>query len=535
MSATVDQFQFNTFKANVIQHRILKDAGINGPNDPRFRQVLKASLDFTYHAELYFPDPSKPDLPLRLEPWQKSELRYAQYGDYFNSLGQAVRKPIAINSPRGFGKSIYSAITADEFALHFPNTKIALFSTSQDQANDIMTKVKYFINKSMFAFMMDKNINSKMHIGLINGSEIKAFPQSEVTIRGYHPHIKIIDEKSRIKRIILEEAIRPMGRKDCWLEIGISTPFGMNNNHYEDCTNPDIFHIRLLNPTDVSWVDQEKLDLESKMMGERAAKQELYAQFLSDEDTVFNPTLIELMLDNDLKPTTIPYPLNNYVVGIDFGKHTDYTATTIIHKEKNGQIKIDWIERHRRRDYIREIQRLSELCDLFDAKFVIPDGTGVGIAVMEQLVRKINTPIYRSRLKKKDEYGKEQFRDGFIFSNTSKLNLVDELLNYMEHSQIKCPNHFNATNSADDRYIFKVLENEMLGFTYKRTAFGNIIFGNEDSKTHDDVVISVMLAVWGLRFMKDIKPHTTFGASTSIRDKPKSERNNTRYFGVPRG
>ena len=26
-----------------------------------------------------------------------------------------------------------------------------------------------------------------------------------------------------------------MGRKTCYLEIGISTPFGMNNNHYKDC------------------------------------------------------------------------------------------------------------------------------------------------------------------------------------------------------------------------------------------------------------------------------------------------------------
>lgn len=408
---------------------------------------------------------------------------------------------MAINSPRGFGKSVFSAVTSDEFAIHFPYTKIALFSTSQDQANDLMDKVRYLLKHSIFAYMVDKKHDSKTEMWLSNGSQIKAFPQSEVTIRGYHPHIKIIDEKARMKREILESAIRPMGRKVCWLEIGISTPFGMNNNHYEDCSNPQVFKVMLLKPTDVSWVDQKKLAQEVQMMGDRIARQELYAEFLEDADTVFKPLWIEHMLHLQLQQQPNGFPSHHYMLGIDWGKQRDYTAFCILHKEPNGTLIIDRLERYLQIDYQLAIDKAYDLANRFNISLVVPDGTGVGVSVMEQLVRKMHSPIYRSKIKKKDKSGKDIFRDGFVFTNVSKLNLVDETVRQMMNSNIKCPHHFNTSDPMNERYIYKVLENEMIQFTYSRTSSGNVIFGHpEDNKSHDDVLTAVMLAVWGYKF-----------------------------------
>jgi len=526
--------QLKAYKSNKIQARLLDEAGITSPTDPMFMHLLRASLDFTYHAQMFFPDPNTPNSALKLEPWQKVELNYAQWGDNtYDKHGTAIRKPIAINSPRGFGKSVFSAVCADEFAIHFPYTKLALFSTSQEQANDLMDKVRFFIKHSIYAFMINKKMDSKTQLGLINGSIIKAFPQSEVTIRGYHPHIKIVDEKARIKREILESAIRPMGRKVCWLELGISTPFGMNNNHYEDCSNVDVFHVKLLKPTDVSWVDEKKLALEVKTMGDRIARQELYAEFIEDADTVFKPYWIEKMLDLHLVPQLKGIFGRSYIMGLDFGKLRDYAAFSIIHTEANGQIVIDHIERHLHVDYNIVIERARELCNIYNIKLLVPDGNSVGIAILEQLERKVKVPIYMTQLKTKDKKTKkEQYRLGFIFNNISKLNIVDELVKAMMNFKIKSPHHFNTTDPINDRYIYKVLENEMIQFSYERTNSGNITFGHpEDGKSHDDTLISLMLAVWGIRYAMAMNP-VIRGVPNVRMSRP--DRMPTRDYGTPR-
>ena len=120
---------------------------------------------------------------------------------------------------------------------------------------------------------------------------------------------------------------------------------------------------------------------------------------------------------------------------------------------------------------------------------------------MEDLIQQIRVPIYRTKLKLKDDHGKDVYRIGFIFTNISKLNIVDETMVAMRNSQLKSPHHFNTTDPNNERFIYKVLENEMLQFRYERTQAGNIIFSApDDGKSHDDTLCALLLAIWGLRF-----------------------------------
>jgi hypothetical protein len=529
--------QFSNFESNPIQTRILTEAGISSPEDPRFRDMIRASVDFCYHAELYLPDPGKPHKPLHLEKWQYEELKYAQYGEayiakkayseglikkflphqYFDKKGKPVRKKVAINSPRGFGKSVYSTIVPIEFCTHYPDTLVALFSTSQDQADDLMNKIKHFLNNSILAFMIDKKNNSKSEIGLINGCRIKAFPQSEKTIRGFHPHIKIIDEKARIEQVILESAIRPMGRKSCWLEIGISTPFGRNNNHYKDCHDTKNFHIRLLNATEVSWVDLEKLAEEMAVMGERIAQQELFGEFLEDATAVFKPSHVARMYDYKIDPNTkeVIYlapkehgePGVRYYMGADFGKNHDYSAFCIVHERHDGKIIIDHLERHTNMDYTEVVAKIYDLTRLFNVVLLVPDGKGVGIAVVDMIRKSVKVPIYTSKPKKKpDQRGKKpEDKFGFILSNNTKLNLVTLAESVVETGYLKSPYHFNVDekNENNPLHIYKVLENEMLNFEFVTSPNGNVIFsGKKGGKKHDDTLIAVMFAIWGVKYKK---------------------------------
>jgi len=543
MSATtIDQRialeqRFSQFESNPIQSRIMKEAGITNPGDSRFIDMVRASLDYCYHAELYLPTPDDPSKPLHLENWQFQELKYAQYGEpyiakqlhaqgllkkfiphqYFDKNGVPKRKKVAINSPRGFGKSVYSTVVPVEFCLHRPNTKVALFSTSQEQADDLINKVEHLISNSVFSFMI-KNSNSK-RIKLTNGCTIKSFPQSEVTIRGFHPHIKIIDEKARIKREILESAIRPMGRKTCWLEIGVSTPFGRNNNHYDDCHNPKKFHIRLLNPTDVSWVDEAKLEDEEATMGSRIAQQELYGVFLEDSSSVFKQTDISRMYEYKYDPTNKTFthldpvyegiPGIRYYLGTDFGKNHDYSVFCIGHYDPDGTIIIDYLERHLNMPYTDVLNRIFELTRTYDVKLIIPDGKGVGIAMVDFLVKKVKVPIYTSEIKRNkyrkfdDGTKKPTEKKGFIGDNIAKNNLVGQMEHVVSIGKLKCPYHYDIADKRSHSYIYKVLEDEMINFAYQRTTHGNITYSGKEGETkHDDTLMAVMLMVWGITYQK---------------------------------
>lgn len=542
---------FDDFEPTRSNKKVLNEAGLEEYNYDLY-SMMRASIDFVYHAEYYFKDPNDPTQPLILEPWQKHEIRYAQFGepyqlyyekylrpmelgyvpklynydpdimDSFRDDGRTRRKNIAINAPRGFGKSIFSAVTADEFALHFPYTIIALFSTSKDQAMDLMERVKYFIKTSIFNYLIDPKNNSKTEFSLLNGSRIKAFPQSEVTIRGFQPHIKIIDEKARIKQDILESAIRGMGRKTCFLEIGISTPFGMANNHYKDCMNPEVFHVHLLKPTEVRWIDDERLDSDKNIMSDRVYRQESLGEFLADADTVFSPLLLQKMFHPKLKIQETGKEDRWYVLGTDFGKHRDFSSIVIAHINSKGFIIIDRIEKYNKTNYLLIVDRIVQLCMDFNVKLIVPDGNGVGISIMENLIQKLfeqglHTPIYKSMIKKTKDKKKrkiteegtrtgEEIRYGFIFTNISKLNITDETLRILMNNRLKCPDHGNTKDEENPYFIFKELEDEMLGYSYTYTPSGNIIHGHQDGR-HDDILMGLLLAVWGFRFLRKIKQH----------------------------
>ena len=548
---------YNGFTPTKEQEGILRDAGINELGYD-FYAIQRSIVDFPFHAQYFLKNPNNPNLPLILEPWQKDEIYYAQFGEayldwkesfyeeptvvvpFFKSNGEVERKKIAINSPRGFGKSVFAAVIAVEFAIHFPYTKIALFSTSQEQANGLMAKVRFFLENSIFAMMISRRQNSKTHIQLTNGSEIKAFPQSEVSTRGEHPHIKVIDEKARIQPEFLQAAIRPMGRKTCWLEIGISTPYGMANDHYKDCMDTEYFHVHLLQPTEVSWVDKAKLKENMATVSNRIGRQEYYAEFLADSGTVFPPSHIQRMFTlkprkaangkviewRKLKIQSKGDPNKWYVMGCDYGKHKDYSTISIGHQLNNGMIITDRIERYNKCSYDFVIKRSVDLCDDFNVKLIVPDGSGVGIALVEMLQKELhkrglNVMIFKSKVqnaknqrkKRITESGKsdEDIRLGFIFNNHSKMSIVEWMQLKLMADKFKVPYHNDIDKTElnyeqHELYPFKVLEEEMTDFTFRKTLAGNTIYGHPETEdAHDDVIIAVMLKLWGFRFLENMR------------------------------
>ena len=81
---------------------------------------------------------------------------------------------------------------------------------------------------------------------------------------------------------------------------------------------------------------------------------------------------------------------------------------------------------------------------------------------------------------------------GYKLTNTTKKNLIDKLSVYIEQARINIPNEPN-------------LIRELELYTYKRSDSGNEIY-NAPEGEHDDMVISLALAVWPLPDSKTFVP-----------------------------
>lgn len=79
--------------------------------------------------------------------------------------------------------------------------------------------------------------------------------------------------------------------------------------------------------------------------------------------------------------------------------------------------------------------------------------------------------------------------EGFQFTNTSKQQLIEHLAVLIEKQQIKFPD-------------IRVLVNELSSYEYELTRAGNVRY-NAPSGLHDDCVIALALAAWGVKHRKD--------------------------------
>lgn len=269
----------------------------------------------------------------------------------------------------------------------------------------------------------------------------------------------IVDEAARVSRNVYERYIYPTTAKG--KTIFISTPFGQNW-FYERWMNCKIekdgasfqFNTRN-NPyfPDGEW-ERAKLKLPSQVF-----EQEYEASFLPDAAAVFRG-IDEIIKDNAERDVITGH---RYVMGVDLGKHEDFTVLTIIDKYNNNVVHFD---RFKQIDYPFQKAKIKATAQRYNNARLIVDSTGVGEPIQEDLSRE------------------SLFVDDFKFTNKSKKELVEKLSIYIEQKNIFIPPK-------------EVLIDELKAFGYHLTDSGNVIY-KAPQGLHDDCVISLALAVWGL-------------------------------------
>ena len=389
---------------------------------------------------------------------------------------KGMKKNTTIAAGRRFGKSKFAAADILYFALTHKRTIQYVISHSDDQARIIFDEIKAMALESRMVSPLIERMREFpfAEITLRNGSEIQARSTGNNNgkyIRGHKAHRIWIDEAAYVKEDVINTAISPMLADYADLDYGgwlleISTPLGRNHFYQsfqqggrgdEGCAS---FHFTSFDNPHIShkFIERERLKITDMQF-----RTEYLAEFVDDQICVFRWDSINDAMSS-LEESYVPTKERNYYVGVDIAKMHDYTAITVIDGTDQKHCEVVYTERFNNKPYSFVVERILSVANQFRAMGVLIDETGVGAGITAHVVSELPTA------------------EGFIFSNQSKISLINTLKTGLEQRRIKISDQ--NTNLINELRYYEYNFNE---------DTGNIKMGASHGK-FDDCVISLALA-----------------------------------------
>ena len=358
---------------------------------------------------------------------------------------------------RRWGKTTLAVNEIIKVALTVNNSRIFYIAPTYKQSKMIAFNL---IKKYLPQELLEKINQVDLTFYLKNGSEISLKgADSEDTLRGVGLDFVVLDEYATMKANVWQEIIRPMLSDTRGRALFIGTPkgrnhlfdiFTMENEEYQS------FHFVT---TDNPYIPSEEIEQAKKDMSERLFKQEFMAEFLDDETSVFKG-----IRNCGVGALLNPVLGRHYVMGADLAKSQDFTVLTVIDATTRSVVAFERFQDIR---WTEQKLRIQSLSNKYNNALVYLDATGVGDPIFEDL-QTAGVSV-----------------EGYKFTNESKQRLIEQLAIAIEQRMITFPN-------------IEAIMQELMQFEYSITQNGRIIYSAPDGK-HDDCVISLGLAVWGIR------------------------------------
>lgn len=369
------------------------------------------------------------------------------------------KRIIVINAGRRFGKSAICAYIA-LLAVLEPGKKIWVVSPTYDLSQKVFNYLVRWFGKVAPSQMKGVSYRPYPRLKTAQSSLVECkSTENPTSLLGDEPDLIIIDEASRCPKRIWEAYLFPATASRQGKAIMISTPHGKNwfyHQHVMAKEDGAAFTFPSnANPT----FKQEEWDRAKKMLPADVFSQEYEAKFLDDAAAVFRG------LDKIIKDNCLCDVQKNhyYVIGVDLGKHSDFTVITVVDTQTNDVVYID---RFNAMDWNIQKSRIKMAADRYNNGRVIIDSTGVGDPISDDLK------------------AKGMMVDDFRYTNKSKQQLIEKLSLFIEQQLINIPPN-------------ETLLDELQSFGYNLTDSGKITY-SAPSGSHDDMVNSLALAVWGI-------------------------------------
>jgi hypothetical protein len=292
--------------------------------------------------------------------------------------------------------------------------------------------------------------------------EVKSADSKDTTLRGAGLDFAIMAEAARIPREAWEQGVRPALSDKLGRAVFGSTPKG-KNWFYE-------LYLRGLDPSSEyqSWhlpsnsrpsFPQSEWDTLKTTLPDMIFKQEFQAEFLEDSSAVFRG--MGAIIGGEFQD---PKPGRQYLIGVDLARTVDFTVVTVIDKLTRAVVYFD---RFNQLEWPFQKKRIKAVAVKYNDAFVWLDSSGLGDPIEHDLRR-------------------DGVRcQGIKFTNTSKKELIEFLSIAIEQKLISYPR-------------IEILLNELSAYEYQLLPSGDLRYCAPQGM-HDDCVISLALAVWGLK------------------------------------
>lgn len=305
---------------------------------------------------------------------------------------------------------------------------------------------------------------SELRMELITGGVIEVWSLTNPDAgRGRKYKRAVVDEAAMVPGLmdIWNAAIRPTlvdMEGDGWF---LSTPKGRNGfwRMYGWGIDPELTDWAAWKmPTSANpFIPPSEIDAMRESLPERTFEQEVMAEFIEDAGAVFRN--IRANLYDGADNVVGHHRAHRVVMGVDWGKHLDFTALSVVCADCGQELALD---RFNRIDYAFQRERLKALADTWRVDSILAEQNAMGEPVIEQLQRD-GLPVR-----------------GFQTTSASKKPLIESLALAFEREEVRW---------LDDEVAALELEAyEMETLPAGRTRY------SAPEGLHDDTVIARALA-----------------------------------------
>jgi len=370
---------------------------------------------------------------------------------------------------RRFGKS---ALCAYEILLEAlqPNKRIWITAPSYELSNIVFDQVLMFLSKAISNEYFKVKRKPFPVLKMDNGTIIEGKScEAKSGMLGRSTDLVVIDEAALVDENIWNQYIKPTTHERKGRVFYISTPRGLNWFYTKFLAlqkNGSAFRFSSIDnpyfpfPNATEKERNKEWEKIKSSVPEKVFRQEYMAEFLTEAGLVFRG--IEEVISEDC--TSEPQKDASYVLGVDIARHEDYTALTVVDRRTKNVVYID---RFRGMDYPQQKDRILTCAKRYNNAKIIVDSTGIGDSLTSDLKRFAYVEDYP------------------LYSNKAKLKLIDKLIIFIDQGVIRIPRNEDLINELK---IYEVKVSEKSGIYQYSAPRGR----------HDDMVISLALAVWGL-------------------------------------
>lgn len=282
------------------------------------------------------------------------------------------------------------------------------------------------------------------------------------SLRGEGLDFVVLDECAFMSELAWNEALRPALADRQGKALFISTPKGRNWFWYlwqrgqEPGTEWNSWRFTSY---DNPHIADSEIDAAKATLPERVFRQEFMAEFIDDAGGVFR----HVMDAATAKEQSSAQVGHDYVFGVDWGKHNDWTVITVLDITEKVLVYLD---RFNQIDYVVQSNRLRALASRFKPVSIIAESNSMGDPLIEHLQRD-GLPV-----------------QPFQTANATKAAAIDGLALAFEQGSIRILND-------------PVLVGELQAYEMERLPSGMLRY-NAPEGMHDDCVMSLAIGWTGV-------------------------------------